>query len=168
MHAAPALHPLSHRPLPPWAWIVAGGIGLALADLAFAATFWALHSGTPPIRIPQSIAAWVLGSEAARAGGAATALAGTLLYASLACAMVAGYVRLFRRAPAVRAAGMAGGVLYGCALYVLLFQVVLPNWSASPPEASFRAWTLACVVAYAGIGAACAWIARRIDEAGAG
>jgi len=162
MHAVPVLHPLSPRPLPAWARIAAGGAGLALADLAFAAVFWSLRSGTPPIRIPQSIAAWVLGSEAAHAGGVATALAGMLLYACLASAMVAGYVVLFRHAAIVRAAGLAGGILYGCALYVLLFQLVLPTWSAAPPDDSSWAWTLACVVAYAGIGAGCAWIARPV------
>jgi hypothetical protein len=149
--------------LPAWALIAVGGAGLALADLAFAAAFWSLRSGTPPIRIPQSVAAWVLGSEAAHAGGLATALAGMLLYACLLCATVAGYAYLFRRAAIARAAGLAGGILYGCALYVLLFQLLLPAWSAAPPDESSWAWTLACVLAYAGIGAGCAWIARHVD-----
>jgi hypothetical protein len=164
MHAAPALHLPTRRPLPPWAWTVAGGAGLALADLAFAAAFWALRSGTPPIRIPQSIAAWVLGSEVAHLGGVATALAGTLLYACLVCAMVAGYAYLSRHAAVVRTAGIAGGVLYGCGLYLVLFRLVLPAWSAAPPDPSPPAWALACIVAYAGIGAGCAWIARHVDR----
>ena len=168
MHAAPALHSLSSRPLPAPAWIAIGGAGLALADLAFAAAFWSLRNGTAPLRIPQSIAAWVLGSEAAHAGGLATALAGMLLYACLVCAMVAAYVHLFRRAALVRAAGMAGGTLYGCALYVLLFQLVLPAWSATPPGDASPAWIFACVVAYAGIGAGCAWIARHAHGTRAG
>ena len=132
MHAVPALPAWPSRSLPAWAWISVGGSLLALADLAFAAMYWSLRSGTAPIRIPQSIAAWAMGSEAAHAGGIATALAGLALYACVVCAMVAGYAWLVRRIAIVRAGGLAGGVLYGWAMYALLFLVLLPSLSASP------------------------------------
>ena len=161
MHAATALRTTPSRPLPAWAWIAVGGSVLALADLAFAAVFWSLHSGTPPIRIPQSIAAWVLGSGPAHAGGSATALAGMALYASVVCAIVAGYGWLARRFAVVRAWGMAGGVAYGCTLYALLFHGVLPAWSAAPPPAGQPwAWVLACLAAYSGIGTGAVLISR--------
>jgi hypothetical protein len=161
MHAVPAFRTTAFRPLPPLAWIVVGGSLLALADLAFAAVFWSLHSGTPPIRIPQSIAAWVMGAPAAHAGGTATALAGMALYACVVCAMVAGYVQLARRSAVVRAWGFAGGVIYGCAMYALLFHIVLPAWSAAPPAIGQPwTWVLACLAAYSGIGAGCVAIAR--------
>jgi hypothetical protein len=168
MHAIPALCTSSVRPLPAWAWTAAGGSLLALADLAFAAMFWSLRSGTPPIRIPQSIAAWVLGAPAAHAGGSATALAGMLLYACVVCAMAAGYARLWQRFAAVRAWGFAGGMVYGCAIYALLFHAVLPAWSAAPPAAGQPwAWVVACLAAYSGIGAGCVAIARGSANDGA-
>src|SRR5687768_14751701 len=99
MHARPALRPHVALPSAAWAWVAVGGIGLGLADLAFAALYWFLHSGTPPIRIPQAIAGWVLGAHDARAGGIATALAGVALYCAIVSAMVAGYMRLASRWP---------------------------------------------------------------------
>ena len=161
MHAIPSLQTTSVRPLPAWAWILIGGSLLALADLAFASVFWSLRSGTPPIRIPQSIAAWVLGAPAAHAGGGATALAGMFLYACVVCAMVAGYVRLAQRFAVVRTWGFAGGVIYGCAMYALLFHGVLPAWSAAPPPSNPPStWVVACLAAYSCIGGGCVAIAR--------
>ena len=161
MHAIPALRTTSLRSLPAWSRIAIGGSLLALADLAFASLFWSLHNGTPPIRIPQSIAAWVLGSGTAHAGGTATALAGMVLYACVVCAMVAGYLRLWQRFAMVRTWGFAGGVIYGCAMYALLFHGVLPAWSAAPPSTEQPwTWVVACLAAYSGIGAGCVVIAR--------
>jgi hypothetical protein len=161
MHALPSVAPIS-RPVPAWAWITFGGIALGFADLAFAATFWFLHSGIAPIRIPQSIAGWVVGPAVARSGGIATALAGAALYAYVVAAMIAGYLRLSARRPRLRgaAAWWAGG-LYGLAMYALLFRVVLPLFAAASPSTTMpAAWTLSCLVAYWGIGMGCAWIAR--------
>jgi uncharacterized membrane protein len=166
MHARPALRPhvalpSAARAWPTWAWVAAGGIGLGLADLAFAALYWFLHSGTPPIRIPQAIAGWVLGAHDARAGGIATALAGAALYCAIVAAMVAGYMRLASRWQALHANVAIAGGLYGLAMYALLFRVVLPLLAVpSPSKAMPPSWTLACLAAYAGIGIGCAWIAR--------
>jgi len=163
MHALPSVHVQSVRPLPTWAWVAFGGIALGLADLAFAALFWFLHSGVPPIRIPQSIAGWVLGPAVARSGGLATAFAGAALYAYVVGAMVAGYLRLSAHWPRLRGdAAWWAGAVYGVAMYVLLFRIVLPLFAA-PSHASTAmpaAWTLSCLVAYWGIGMGCAWIAR--------
>ena len=161
--SSPALtHAPATRPLPAWAWVVFGGIALGLADLAFAALFWFLHNGTPPIRIPQSIAGWILGAAHARAGGWATALAGAALYCYVVGAMVAGYLRLSAHRPRLRGADAwwAGG-LYGLAMYGLLFRVVLPLFGTASHASTMPVqWTLACLAAYWGIGMGCAWIAR--------
>ena len=160
MHAVPALSRPRSQAWPAWAWIVFGGLSLGLGDLAFAALYWFLHNGLPPIRVPQAIAGWVLGSDVARAGGFATAFAGVALYCYLVGAMVAGYVRLHARSVRVRSAGLAGGVVYGLAMYALLFKVVLPLFAANASGAAMPwHWTLACLAAYAGIGAGCAAIA---------
>lgn len=149
------------RPLPAWAWVACGGVALGLADLAFAALYWFLHSDAAPIRIPQAIAGWVLGPAAARAGGVATALAGAALYCTVVAAMVAGYLKLSAWRPAMHARWAFSGAMYGLAMYVLLFRLVLPV--ANPthvPAAMPSSWTLACLAAYAGIGIGCALLAR--------
>ena len=162
MHAPMTLAATSTRPLPAWGWVAFGGMALGLADLAFAALFWFLHGGVDPIRVPQAIAGWILGPEEARAGGWATAAAGAGLYCYVVGAMVAGYLRLSARRPRLRRedAWWAGG-LYGLAMYALLFRVVLPLFAAASPSKAMPAeWTLACLVAFWGIGMGCAWIAR--------
>lgn len=162
MHALPRIHAHSEaHPLPAWAWVAFGGVALGLGDLAFAALYWFLHSGTAPIRIPQAIAGWVLGSADARAGGPATALAGAALYCAVIGAMVAGYIALSNRRPALHAHVAIAGVAYGLAMYVLLFRIVLPLVAANSRSSTMPlSWTIACLAAFAGIGVGCALIAR--------
>ncbi|MCC8362368.1 hypothetical protein LK996_04690 [Lysobacter sp. A6] len=168
MHARPAFSPLSlpsaARAWPAWAWIVGGGIALALADLVFAAGFWFLHSGTAPARIPQSIAAWFIGTHAARAGGIETALLGAVSYCALIATLVAVYVRIAARWPRVHAHVASVGVAYGVACYALVLRILVPAFSAASSNAHDMPieWTLACVAAWGGIGFGCAWIARAI------
>lgn len=162
MHALARIHSESAaRPFPAWAWVACGGVALGLADLAFAALYWFLHSGVAPVRIPQSIAGWVLGPAVARAGGVATALAGAALYCTVVAAMVAGYLKLSAWRPAMHAQGAFFGAMYGLAMYVLLFRLVLPLAAPAQAPASMPpSWTLACLAAYAGIGIGCALLAR--------
>ena len=167
MHALARIHSDSGarqsvaRPLPAWAWVACGGVALGLADLAFAALYWFLHSGVAPVRIPQSIAGWVLGPALARAGGVATALAGAALYCTVVSAMVAGYLKLSAWRPAMHARWAFSGAMYGLAMYVLLFRLVLPLAAPAQAPASMPpSWTLACLAAYAGIGIGCALVAR--------
>lgn len=150
------------RPLPGWAWVALGGVVLGLSDLAFAALYWFLHDDLAPIRVPQSIAGWVLGTVAARSGGIATALAGATLYCAVVAAMVAGYLKLSAWRPSVHARVVFSGGMYGLAMYVLLFRIVLPLVvPAYPPAPKMPlSWTAACLAAYAGIGIGCALLAR--------
>ena len=162
MHALARIHSEPRmRALPAWAWVACGGIALGLADLAFAALYWFLHSGIAPASVPQSIAGWVLDTAVARAGGIATALAGAALYCTVVAAMVAGYMKLSAWRPAVHARWAFSGAMYGLAMYVLLFRLVLPLAApAHAPTTMPPSWTLACLAAYAGIGIGCALIAR--------
>ena len=163
MHALARIHADSDAriSLPGWAWVALGGIALGLSDLAFAALYWFLHSGLAPIRIPQSIAGWVLGAAEARAGGAATAFAGAALYCAVIGAMVAGYLKLAAWRPSLHARVAFAGIAFGLAMYVLLFRIVLPLLVATSSHGAMpRSWTIACLAAYAGIGVGCALIAR--------
>ena len=151
----------SARSLPLWSWLLFGGVLVGTLDLAFAAGFWSLR-GVAPIRIPQSIASWMLGRDAAISGGISTALLGAALYYYLTTAMVTGYHQLAGRLPLLRRHPLAMGALYGILMYALLFQVVVPLWSAASPRPEPLEWTLACIAAYAVlIGIPAALLARH-------
>jgi hypothetical protein len=167
MHARPAHphvdFPATARAWPAWALIGLGGIALAMADLTFAAGYWFLHSGMAPMRIPQSIAGWIIGTHEARAGGMATAVAGTLLYCATIVALVAAYVGIARRWPRVHAHVGSIGFAYGVACYALILRILVPSFSAATvPQELPLSWTIACVAAWGGIGFGCAWIARHL------
>jgi hypothetical protein len=117
------------------------------ADLGFAAAYW-LPQGVAPIRIPQSIAAWVLGKEAAITGGSATALMGIALYCYLTTLMATLYVLMARRHPVLVRRPFLAGALYGAAMYLLLFRAIVPLWTGIPSSPEPLEWTLACVAAF--------------------
>ncbi|HEY0502630.1 MAG TPA: hypothetical protein VGD42_03960 [Lysobacter sp.] len=159
--AFPALlSPAQARPAA-WAWVLLGALAVGSADLLFAMAWWA-QSGTPPIRILQSIAAWIVGRDAAFAAGAASALGGALLYFTLMGAIVGGYHVAARDRPALRAHPLALGALYGAAWFVLVHVVVVPLFSAAPPKRFLLDWNLACLLAHMLlIGMPSALMARR-------
>lgn len=156
-----AIHRPAHRfPLPVHAWLPVIGILVGGADLAVAAAYWAPH-GIAPIRIPQSIAAWVLGSDAARAGGWSTALLGMALYFYLTSLMVELYHRLAIRHEVLLRRPYLCGALYGIAMYFLLFKLAVPLWTGIPTPPEPLAWTFSCTMAYILIiGIPCALFAR--------
>lgn len=142
-------------------WILLAGLTVGTLDLAFASAYWAIHD-VPPSRILQVIAGWVLGREAALSGGWTTVLLGAALHYYLMTAMAAGYVLASRRIPALLQQPLRYGALYGALLYVLMFDVLLPLFSAShtvkPPRVD---WQVACFVAYiVFVGIPCALFAR--------
>lgn len=142
-------------------WVLLAGLTIGTLDLAFASVYWAMHD-VPPSRILQVIAGWVLGREAALSGGWATVLLGAALHYYLMTAMAAGYTLASRRVPALLQQPLRHGALYGVLLYVLMFEVLLPLFSASHPVKPPRLdWQVACVIAYIVlVGIPCALFAR--------
>jgi hypothetical protein len=124
-----------------------GGTALALLDLAFAMAFWAWHD-VPPIRIPQSIAAWVIGLPTAHAGGMATAMLGLLLYVGVVCAVVATYRAASRAWPVLWQRPLRCGPVYGLLMYVLIFELAVPSLSLAGATPRRLDWTIACVIGY--------------------
>lgn len=133
-----------HLPVP-----LTGLVGVlgACADLGVAAAYW-LPEGVAPARIPQSIAAWVLGKEVAFAGGATTALLGVVLYCYLTTLMVALYVSASRRHEALVRRPLIYGALYGAVMYPLLFKVIVPSWTGEPAPFGPLQWDLVCTAAF--------------------
>lgn len=144
-----------------WRWLLLGGLAVGTADLVFAIAWWA-PLGTPPIRIPQSIAAWIIGREAAFAGGATTALFGALLHYYLMTAIVTVYHVAARGHAILRAHPFVCGALYGAAWFVLVHAILVPLFSAAPPRRFLPDWNLACLLAHMLlVGIPAALMARR-------
>lgn len=146
MHARAAPHALCRARWRQW---LALGLLLGTLDLAFATAFGLLRDGLPPLRVAQSIAGWVLGRDAAIAGGATTAALGVAVYAAVTAAVVAGYQALAQLDDGWRRHPRVGGLAYGLAAYVLLFEVAVPLGSAAPTAPLPLDWRLACAAAYA-------------------
>jgi uncharacterized membrane protein YagU involved in acid resistance len=82
--------------------------------------------GAPPIRIFQSIAGGLLGRDAARGGGMATAALGAVLHFTIATIIVAVFVLASRRLPLLVRRPWLCGALYGLLAYAVMNFVVLP------------------------------------------
>ncbi len=143
--------------------LVLGGVCLAVSELGFAMAYWAMQQ-VPPIRIPQSIASWILGNHAF-AGGWTSALLGTALYALLMVGVVLAYRLASQRHHLLLRRPLVCGAVYGMAMYLLVFQIVVPHFTAATAQPMAPDWLLACVVAYIVlIGIPCAKLAQWAER----
>jgi hypothetical protein len=105
--------------------IVIAGLLAGALDIAYAFIIWGLR-GVSPIRIGQSVAAGLLGREAAVSGGTETGLFGLLLHFILAIIMAAIYYGAARNIRLLVDRAVPCGIAYGLALYGAMNYVVLP------------------------------------------
>lgn len=116
----------SATPPRPASLVVVGGLVAGACDIVYASLYWWLKAGVPAMRVCQSVAAGLLGREAARAGGWPTALLGLALHFGIALTMAATYFLVARRwLFLTRRPGLAGA-LYGALLYAIMRFVVVP------------------------------------------
>jgi hypothetical protein len=155
--------PVATHPLLPW--LLLGGLAAGTLDLLVATIYWS-WDGLEPARslraILHAIAAWVIGREQAIAGGWATALGGALLHYGLMVAMVAGFHAASVRWPRLLQRPLQSGALYGAFLYVLMFVVLVPHFSAVQSQKALPpSWTLTCFLVYVLlVGIPCALVVR--------
>ena len=144
-----------------WPYAIAGGLIAGALDIAYACVFWAISAGLPARRILQSVAAGLLGREAAIAGGNATAALGLALHFCIALTMAAIYFLVARRWTLLwRRAWLMGGV-YGLWLYIAMNYIVVPLSAAGGGGSTDPVWiTLSVVVHIFLIGIPCAVGAR--------
>ena len=128
-------------PLTPSRAILGGGLTVAVLDMAMALGFWGAK-GVAPTRILQSIAAGLLGRDAALAGGASSALLGATLHLLIATTMVATYCVASRRLRVLVERPLVCGLLYGVVSWAAMKFVVLPL-SAAPPGSPNLVWQAA-------------------------
>ena len=117
--------PSMRRPSPSIA-VVAGGLAAGLIDIAYACTFWAIKAGVRPTRIFQSVAAGLLGRQAAVAGGASTAALGLALHFFIALTVAVVYYTGARYAEALWRRPWTFGSLYGVAVFGVMHYIVVP------------------------------------------
>lgn len=104
--------------------LLLGGLAVGILDGLDAVVFFGLR-GVTPMRVMQSIASGLLGSQAYR-GGIATAALGILLHFGIALAVVAVYYLASRRLPVLSRHPLALGPLYGLLVYVVMNFLVVP------------------------------------------
>lgn len=102
-----------------------GALTVGVLDILDAFVFVGLR-GVPLIRVPQGIAAGLLGREAARAGGLSTAALGMLLHFCIATTVVATYFFASRRLPFLVRRPWLYGPLYGLVVWGVMNFVVIP------------------------------------------
>ena len=105
--------------------ILLGGLTVGALDILDAIVFWAIR-GVGPRRILQSVAAGLLGRDAAVAGGWPTALLGLGLHFCIATGVVATYYLVSRGLPFLVRYPIICGLLYGIVVFFVMQLVVLP------------------------------------------
>ena len=110
----------------PWFPVVLGGVAAGVIDMAFACIFWAIKAGVRPSRIFQSVAAGLLGRQAAVAGGAPTAALGLALHFFIALTVAVVYYAAARHAEALWRRPWVFGSLYGVAVFGVMHYIVVP------------------------------------------
>ena len=106
--------------------ILLGGLVVGMFDIAYAMIFWAIRAGVSPIRVLQSVAAGVLGREAAIRGGIPTAILGGFLHFFIATSIVIVYWLASRAWLALVAHPLIYGSIYGIGVWIVMNYVVIP------------------------------------------
>jgi len=113
--------------------VLLGGLTVGILDITEAIVFFGLYVPATPLRIFQSVAAGLLGREAARAGGIPTAILGGVLHFTIATIITAIYYVVSRRFPAIVRRPVLYGLLYGVVCYFVMSFVVVPLSAAGVP-----------------------------------
>jgi hypothetical protein len=104
--------------------VVWGGVGCAALDLAAAYFVLWQPRGISAVRGLQGIARGAIGTAAASGGIAAAALGAAVHFAIAFCAAGV-YVVATRALPALKAQALLAGLVYGVAVYLFMYAVVL-------------------------------------------
>jgi hypothetical protein len=104
--------------------IVAGGLLCGTLDIG-AAFLLAGSKGISPVRVLHGIAEALVGPASHR-GGAATAALGLLMHFGVAFAAAAVFYASSRKFPALVRWWVPAGLLYGAAVWITMYRVVIP------------------------------------------
>ena len=150
----------SPRRIPPWAFVLAGGLVAGALDILYACAFWGIRRGVPARRIFQSVAAGVLG-RATFDGGVKTAALGLALHFFIALCMAVAYFVVAKRWSLLWRRPWLCGAVYGVFLYVVMNYVVVPLSRAGAGSKDALWITLSVAAHVLLVGLPCALFARR-------
>lgn len=121
----------------PFDTIVYGGLAIGVLDAIDAMAFFGIYAGASPVRIWQSVAAGLLGRDAAIAGGLATSGLGLFLHFVIAFLVAATYYAGTRLTTFLVRHPVVSGLTFGVIANFVMQYVVIPL-SAAPSNATSR------------------------------
>lgn len=110
----------------PFTATLLGGLVAGALDITYACVHWNIAHDVAPQRIFQSVAAGLLGRDAAVAGGWNTAALGLALHFVMTTIMAAFFVAASRAMPALNRTPVLSGIVYGLGLYAVMNFIVVP------------------------------------------
>jgi hypothetical protein len=126
-----------------------------------------LLQGNPFILVWQYIASGILG-DAAFEGGIATALLGVFFHLVISFVIAGVFILSADRIPLLRRYAIAGALLYGFGVFIVMNLIVLPLSAAPPLPAPTLPWLIEAVVEHIlGIGLPLGILVRRNATANA-
>ena len=141
--------------------ILIGGLVVGVLDISSAFVIW-WQRGVGSLRGLQGIAAGLLGANSFN-GGLITAGLGLALHFFVAFVVVTVFYLASRRIEFLTVQPVVSGVLYGIAVYIVMYWFVLPTVF---PTFRHRLWNelLAVAIHISLIGLPCALIVRRYSQ----
>jgi hypothetical protein len=124
--------PRAYRP------ILWGGLIVGILDISAAFINSALQSGRSPMWVLQSVASGLLGADSYK-GGLRSAALGAVVHFTIATTVCTVYYLASRKLNFMVQHAIISGVLYGVAVYVFMYFVVLPITFRRAPAYPFRA-----------------------------
>lgn len=106
--------------------IVLGGLTIGVLDAIDAMTFFGLYAGASPVRVWQSVAAGVLGREAAVAGGLVTSALGLFLHFVIAFLVATTFFIGTRVTGFLVRHAVISGLIFGVIANFVMQYVVIP------------------------------------------
>ena len=146
----------ARAPWTPLGAIIVGGLIAGACDMSYALLWFSGVKGIPAIKIPQSVAAGLIGKSSFDAG-AATAALGLGLHWLIALIWAAVYVFVGRRfLPMLLRKPIPYGLAYGASVYFFMNWIVLPLTAmhTKPHFAPLSTWWTGLAVHMFGIGLA--------------
>ena len=119
------------EPLTPVRAVLYGALTVGVLDILEAIIYWAFR-GVPPMRVFQGIASGLLGRESF-SGGVPSALLGAILHFFIAFTVVKVYFLASERIRPLRRRPFLWGPIYGVAVYLVMYLIVLPLSAARAP-----------------------------------
>jgi hypothetical protein len=139
---------------------IASGVAVAgTLDLLSAFGFSAVK-GIGPVEVLHFVASGPFG-DAMKEGGLATALLGVLVHYALMTAMVTIFTLAAIRIPAILKHPLVGGMLYGLAIYLVMYWIVVPARFGSYPKPTLWAFGNALFSHLFCVGLAMGWAVSK-------